>query len=85
MGVAAGKVGSRYQPTWDSLDTRPLPQWYVPPTCYVLMSRSSRVFLVESGSVMLPEPTLVPHPLAGCGEQTVNKSNGRPDGRRGSA
>ncbi|XP_026290795.1 alpha-L-fucosidase [Frankliniella occidentalis] len=28
MGAVAGKVGTRYQPTWESLDTRPLPQWY---------------------------------------------------------
>ncbi|KAJ1529325.1 hypothetical protein ONE63_006115 [Megalurothrips usitatus] len=28
MGAVAGKVGTRYQPTWASLDSRPLPEWY---------------------------------------------------------
>ncbi|KAF0295237.1 Alpha-L-fucosidase [Amphibalanus amphitrite] len=26
--LAAGFCGARYEPTWDSLDTRPIPGWY---------------------------------------------------------
>ena len=28
-GLSAQSAGGRYQPTWESLDSRPAPEWYL--------------------------------------------------------